>query len=109
MEVKTLSGHTPRTESTATSNAKPRGAAATGDGMKAVAGAASEESLTLTSVAKSMTAAQQGAMEVPFDAAKVAEIRAAIAQDSYPIDNEALASSILRLEGLLSGASSARS
>jgi negative regulator of flagellin synthesis FlgM len=104
MDVKTLSGSAPRTESTATSTAKPRGTASAGAGMAAQGGVSSEESLTLTAVAKSMTAAKQGATEVPFDAAKVAEIRAAIAEDRYPIDNEALASSILRLEGLLSGA-----
>ena len=100
MDVKTLIGSNVRPEG-ASSGGKPRGPTTASESESARTGAPSEESLTLTGTAKSMKAAQQSAGVVPFDAAKVGEIRAAIAAGQYPIDNEVLAGNILKLERLL--------
>ncbi|MBK1716731.1 flagellar biosynthesis anti-sigma factor FlgM [Thiocystis violacea] len=101
MDIKTLIGNTPRPEGTATAT-KPRGAPATADQTSLKVTDAVGESLTLTETAKTLSAAREAAQEAPFDSARVAGIRAAIADGSYSIDNQRLADSLLRSEGMLS-------
>lgn len=62
---------------------------------------ANGESLELTALARVLSAAQADAATAPFDADRVREIRDAIAEGRYPIDNRRLADKLLELEGLL--------
>ena len=63
--------------------------------------AASGDSVTLTGAAQAMNSGGEASEAAPFNEAKVAEIREAIAQGNYPIDNEELADRMMELEGLL--------
>lgn len=100
MDIKTLIGSTMRPDGAA-SGTKPRGTPDAGERPAAQAGAQPSESVTLTQAARSMKAAQESAGAVPFDDAKVAEIKAAISEGRYPIDNERLADRMLSYERLL--------
>jgi negative regulator of flagellin synthesis FlgM len=60
-----------------------------------------DDSLELTAVARAFSAAQTDATTPPFDTGRVQEIRSAIAEGRYPIDNRRLADKIIDLEGLL--------
>lgn len=62
---------------------------------------ASGESVTWTKTALTMTAALSNAAEVPFNSTRVAEIKAAIAEGRYPINNQRLAQRILDFEDML--------
>lgn len=64
-------------------------------------GAASGDAVTLTGAAQAMNGSGEASEAAPFNEAKVAEIREAIAQGNYPIDNEELADRMMEIEGLL--------
>ncbi|WP_018873713.1 flagellar biosynthesis anti-sigma factor FlgM [Thioalkalivibrio sp. ALJ16] len=68
-----------------------------GTGNAPVAG---DDSVTLTGAAQAMNAAGNNA-SAPFDAARVAELREAIANGNYPIDNKQLADRMIDLERML--------
>ncbi|WP_018876823.1 flagellar biosynthesis anti-sigma factor FlgM [Thioalkalivibrio sp. ALE31] len=59
------------------------------------------DSLTLTGAAQAMSSAASAGENAPFDAARVAELREAIASGNYPVDNEQLADRMIDLERLL--------
>lgn len=100
MDIKTLIGSNTRPEGT-NSSAKPRGPSIQPEQSTSKSAAPVGESVTLTPTAKSLKAATERASTVPFDEAKVARIKAAIAEDSYPIDNARLADRMLSAERLL--------
>lgn len=101
MDIPKLLGSNLRTDG-ASPGSKPRGAPSPneqGSGKKA---GSTDESVTFTKTTQSMQAAQGSASTAPFDEAKVAKIKAAIAEGRYPIDNERLAGKMMGLERLLS-------
>ncbi|WP_018140936.1 flagellar biosynthesis anti-sigma factor FlgM [Thioalkalivibrio sp. ALJ7] len=63
--------------------------------------AAGNDSLTLTGAAQAMSSASSAGENAPFDAARVAELREAISNGNYPMDNEQLADRMIDLERLL--------
>ncbi|WP_038050815.1 flagellar biosynthesis anti-sigma factor FlgM [Thioalkalivibrio sp. ALJ1] len=63
--------------------------------------AAGDDSLTLTGTAQAMSSASSAGENAPFDAARVAELREAISNGNYPMDNEQLADRMIDLERLL--------
>ncbi|WPL19770.1 flagellar biosynthesis anti-sigma factor FlgM [Thiorhodovibrio winogradskyi] len=88
-----------RTSSARTSSALKSGGAGS---AAAQAGTANQgESIELTAIARALSAAQSDAASPPFDAKRVQEIRDAIAEGRYPIDNRRLADKLIELEGLL--------
>ena len=102
MEIKNL-GLKGRTERSAS---KVSGASRKGAGGKVAAPAPASsanqsESLELTAIARALSAAQAEAANAPFDADRVQEIRDAIAEGRYPINNHRLADKLIELEGLL--------
>lgn len=101
MDIKNLGINKARTERAAT---KPAGTPRKGAAGQAAARAASSsqgESIELTAIARALSAAQANAANPPFDAERVKEIRDAIAEGRYPIDNRRLADKLIELEGLL--------
>ncbi|WP_019626464.1 flagellar biosynthesis anti-sigma factor FlgM [Thioalkalivibrio sp. ALJT] len=102
MDIKGLNSNNLRPDSPSTSvkgreptdraSSQPQGA-----GNAPVAG---DDSVALTSAAKAMNAAGSNTA-APFDAARVAELREAIANGNYPIDNEQLADRMIDLERML--------
>lgn len=100
MDIKNLSGKPLRTES-APSGSKSRVSAAGSEPPSVKAQTPAKESVTLTAAAQSLSAARDSAKTAPFDAAKVAEIKAAITEGRYPIDNQRLADRMINLESLL--------
>lgn len=60
-----------------------------------------QDSVTLTGAAQAMTAASGSSGNAPFDEARVAELREAISNGNYPVDNEQLADRMIELENLL--------
>ena len=101
MDIKTLTGNNLRPDGTAT-GVKPRGLPNPQEPTAVKTGAVSGESVTLTETAKTLSAARGSAQDVPFDDARVADIKAAISEGRYPIDTRRLADSLLRFEGMLS-------
>ncbi|EIC22165.1 flagellar biosynthesis anti-sigma factor FlgM [Thiorhodovibrio frisius] len=85
--------------SAGTSSAGKSGAA--GKAAAQSAGAGQGESIELTAIARALSAAQADAANPPFDAERVQEIRDAISEGRYPIDNRRLADKLIELEGLL--------
>ncbi len=101
MDIKTLTGSNPRPEGT-TSGAKPRDVSTPTDQPTAKSASTLGESVTLTQTAKSMKAAQERAGTAPFNDAKVAELKSAIAEGRYTIDTARLSERMLSAERLLS-------
>lgn len=100
MDIKTLVGNNLRPDG-ATAGAKAHGSTKEAVAQERKAEPSSGESVTLTRMAQSLTAARESAGSMPFDAAKVEEIKSAIAEGRYPIDNERLAERMLSYERLL--------
>lgn len=100
MDIKTLIGSNTRPEGS-NPGVKPRGPSTQTEQPVAKSADRVGESVTLTQTAKSMQAAQESASTVPFDDAKVAQIKAAIAEGGYPIDNARLADRMMSFERLL--------
>jgi negative regulator of flagellin synthesis FlgM len=107
MDIKNLGANKGRVERVG-SKGSPRsagksGAAGKAAGTSAAASSAANqgESLELTALARALSAAQADAATAPFDADRVQEIRDAIAEGRYPIDNRRLADKLIELEGLL--------
>ena len=100
MDIKNLTGGNLRTEGTP-SGVKPRAAATADRPSTPNTPDAIGESVTLTQTARTMSAARDHAGTVPFNEAKVAEIKFAIAEGRYPIDNQRLADRMLGFERLL--------
>jgi len=69
--------------------------------MPASSEAGTDENVALTPLARVLASATTETA-VPFDAARVAELRAAIAAGKYPIDNQRLADKFIALEWQLS-------
>ncbi|MBK1723678.1 flagellar biosynthesis anti-sigma factor FlgM [Thiocystis violacea] len=97
MDIKTLTGSNMRPDGPA-SGTKSRTVTAADEQPKSVSKPVVGESLTLTQAAKTLKAAEENASMVPFNETKVAEIKAAITEGRYPIDNERLASRLLSFE-----------
>lgn len=100
MDIKNLPGNNLRTEGTP-SGVKPRVTSTHASPATPKANNPIGEPVTLTQTARTMSAARDHASNVPFDDAKVAEIKAAIAEGRYPIDNQRLADRMLGFERLL--------
>ena len=100
MDIKNLTGNKLRTDG-APSGVKSRVADTDAKLSTPSTNSAIGESVTLTQTARTMSAARNNASNVPFDSAKVAEIKAAIAEGRYPIDNQRLADRMLGFERLL--------
>lgn len=100
MDIKYLTGASIRTESSS-SPTKPRGSVVESSQTTPRKSAVNDEPVTLTQTAKTLSAARGSANEPPFDSAKVAEIKAALTEGRYVIDNQRLASSMLDFEGQL--------
>lgn len=99
MDIKNLGINKGRAERIGAKSTAPAGAA-----CKPASGkpsSSSDESLELTAVARALSAMQADAANPPFDAERVAQIRDAIAEGRYPIDDRRLASRLIELEGLL--------
>lgn len=60
-----------------------------------------DDSVTLTGAAQAMNAASGASEHAPFDEARVAALREAIANGNYPVDNEQLADRMIEMESLL--------
>ena len=101
MDIKTLIGSNIRPDGASSGTARPRGAAGAAEQTTARADGKVSEEVTFTAAAKTMHAAQDTASTVPFEEAKVADIKAAISEGRYPIDNERLASRMTSFERLL--------
>ncbi len=95
MDIKNLIANNLRSDGT--SVVKPR-TAATSETALPASNAAISESVTLTQAAKTMSSALDHASDVPFDAEKVARIKAAVSDGRYNIDNQRLADRMLRFE-----------
>ncbi|NKN33183.1 flagellar biosynthesis anti-sigma factor FlgM [Marichromatium bheemlicum] len=103
MDIKNLTQTAFRTDGNNSTGSSVRGGGAKAPAGEAPARAGSEggEMVTLTSAAQSMSAARTDAAEPPVDEAKVAQIKQAIAEGRYPIDNQQLADNIIEFERLL--------
>lgn len=97
MDIKFTPGTNLRTDSTL--SGKGRVAPAPGDSGMRPAADEGADAVTLTSAAKTLSAAQGESQAKPMDEARVAAIRAAIAEGRYQIDNQRLARRILEFEG----------
>lgn len=62
-----------------------------------------DESISLTTAARVMSAAQEGSQTAPFDSQRVAEIRQALDEGRYQIDNRQLADRMISFESQLTG------
>jgi negative regulator of flagellin synthesis FlgM len=100
MDIKNLTGSSLRTEGSL-SGAKTRTPESASRPSTSNMDHAIGESVTLTQTARTMSAARDQAGSVPFDAARVATIKAAIDEGSYSIDNQRLADRMLGFERLL--------
>ncbi len=100
MDINNLIGNNLRTEG-AHSGGKPRQLKSDPDRPAPKPEAMAGESVTLTETARTMSAAHTNASQAPFDSERVAQIKAAIAEGRYPIDNERLADRIIGFERLL--------
>ncbi|WP_201091106.1 flagellar biosynthesis anti-sigma factor FlgM [Thiocystis minor] len=101
MDIKNLTGGNLRTEGSP-SGVKPRVTSTADRPSTPKTPGAIGESVTLTQTARTMSAARENASDVPFNEAKVAEIKGAIAEGRYSIDNQRLADRMLGFERLLS-------
>ncbi|KXX64870.1 flagellar biosynthesis anti-sigma factor FlgM [Marichromatium gracile] len=102
MDIKNLTTTAFRTEGNNSAGSGVRGGAKAPEGeAQARPGVEGGETVTLTSAAKSMSASRGESAEPPIDEAKVAQIKQAIAEGRYPIDNQQLADSIIEFEQLL--------
>ncbi len=72
-----------------------------GGGQASGATAKSDDAVTLTGAAQAMNAAVGNSETAPFDAARVAELREAISEGRYPVNNQELADRMVELEALL--------
>ncbi|MBK1647459.1 flagellar biosynthesis anti-sigma factor FlgM [Rhabdochromatium marinum] len=102
MEIKNL-GPKRRTERSASKVVEASRKGAGGKVAASVPASSSNqsESIELTAIARALGAAQAEAANAPFDADRVQEIRDAIAEGRYPINNHRLADKLIELEGLL--------
>ena len=99
MDIKLPIGNNLRTDGPA-AGGKPRGSPLQADQTPVTPKEAVGESVTLTDTAKTLSSVRGGAQEVPIDKARVAEIKSAIAEGRYAIDDQRLAKSILAFEGV---------
>ncbi|MGM0554387.1 MAG: flagellar biosynthesis anti-sigma factor FlgM [Pseudomonadota bacterium] len=60
-----------------------------------------DDAVTLTGAAQAMNATAGASESAPFDAARVAELRSAISEGNYPVNNQELADRMIELEALL--------
>lgn len=98
MDIKLSIGNSLRADGTATGS-KPRGASPPTEPVATNPKGVVGESVTLTETAKTLSAAREDARAAPFDSARVAEIKSALAEGRYAIDNQRLARNILAFEG----------
>jgi len=84
----------------ATANTSARGPRASGGESNAPqTPVATDESLTLTAAARTVSSAvREGGDATPFDSERVASIRQALDDGSYRIDTRQLAANMIRLE-----------
>lgn len=106
MDIKNLGVNKTRAERTgsrgaARSAGKANASSKAASAAAEAAGSSQGESIELTAIARALSAAQADAANPPFDADRVQEIRDAIAEGRYPIDNRRLADKLMELEGLL--------
>ncbi len=100
MDIKNLGVNKRRTERTLSRPASPSAGTLRKGGAEQAA-ASQDESIELTAMARALSAAQADAANAPFNAERVQEIRDAIAEGRYPINNRRLADRLIELEGLL--------
>lgn len=98
MDIKTLTGASIRTDGTS-SAVKPRTSTIETSSDAIKTGQTNDEPVTLTATARTLNAARDTAGTIPFNREKVAEIKAAVAEGRYTIDNQRLAGRLLNFEG----------
>jgi negative regulator of flagellin synthesis FlgM len=98
MDIKLPIGNNLRTDGPAVGS-KPRGTPSPTDPTAPSPKGAAGESVTLTATARTLSAARGGAQDTPVDSARVADIKAALAEGRYEIDNQRLAQRMLEFEG----------
>lgn len=99
MDIKLPIGNNLRTDGPA-AGGKSRGTPSPTDATPTSPKDAVGESVTLTETAKTLSAMRGEAQDAPVDKARVAEIKSAIAEGRYEIDDQRLAKSILAFEGV---------
>ena len=100
MDIKNLTGASIRTDGTS-SAVKPRSSTAETSPAAHKTGQAGDESVTLTATARTLSAARDNAGAIPFNREKVEELKAAVAEGRYDINNQRLAGRLLDFEGQL--------
>ncbi|MGQ9660368.1 MAG: flagellar biosynthesis anti-sigma factor FlgM [Thermochromatium sp.] len=101
MDIKLPIGNTLRPDGLTVGSQSRGSPSATDATATSPRGAAGEESITLTETAKTLNAVRDGARDTPFDRARVAEIRSALAEGRYEIDHRRLAERMLEFERAL--------
>ena len=103
MDIKLPIGNTLRTDGPS-AGSKPRGTPSATDSTTATPLPQStvSESVTLTATARTLSAMRDSLKEAPIDNARVAEIKSALAEGRYEIDNQRLAQRMLEFEGAFS-------
>ena len=100
MDIKNLTGASIRTDSSGSSPAVKSRTSTIETSSEAIrTGQTSDESVTLTATARTLSAARDSAGAIPFNREKVEEIKAAVAEGRYTIDNQRLAGRLLNFEG----------
>lgn len=97
MDIKLPIGNNLRTDGPAVGS-KSRGTPSSTDPTATSPKGAVGESVTLTETAKTLSAVRGGAQDTPVDSARVAEIKSALAEGRYEIDNRRLAQRMLEFE-----------
>jgi negative regulator of flagellin synthesis FlgM len=101
MDIKLPIGNNLRTDGTV-AGGKARSAPSPTEPTETRSRGVMGESVTLTETAKTLSAARGDAQEAPVDNARVADIKAALAEGRYEIDNQRLAQRMLAFEGAFS-------
>ncbi|MTW20726.1 flagellar biosynthesis anti-sigma factor FlgM [Allochromatium palmeri] len=98
MDIKLPIGNNLRTDGTV-AGGKPRNAPSSTEPTETRPKGVAGESVTLTETAKTLSAARGDAQEAPVNNTRVADIKAALAEGRYEIDNQRLAQRMLAFEG----------
>lgn len=101
MDIKNLGTNKTRADRLGGQHQASPATSATGRASTPAQTSQQDDTLELTAVARAFSAAQADAATPPFDSERVQEIRAALAEGRYPIDNHRLADKLMEFEGLL--------
>lgn len=101
MDIKLPLGNNLRADGPA-AGGKPRGSPQQADQTPATPRQAVGESVTLTETAKTLNSVRGNAQEAPIDEARVNQLKSAITEGRYTIDDQRLAQRMLEFEGVFS-------